>query len=268
MTNVIAAKLRVLRQEMRKEIQYLDAASRPRKILFDHLPKCGGSTLTAYLEAHYPRRKTFCTDGRAPQASVRHFKALPQAKRDGYDLVEGHLAHELLDFVHPDCLKVTVFRDPIDRVVSHYYFAQREPGHYLRSKILESSMSLEEYATSGLSDEIRNWYTCYFAQRALRDTERSPEQTVAKAVSVVLNRYDVIGFLDDFAAFAEALRSRARLRYEYRDHRVNVTQNRPPLESIPRSTLARIEEANRLDVAFYREIRNAIASRKSTSAHE
>ena len=91
-------------QEMKKEFLYSLSASRPRKILFDHLPKCGGSSLNVYLEAHYPKRKTFSTNGLNPTASVDDFKNLSQRKRHGYDLVKGHLAHNLLEYAHPECL--------------------------------------------------------------------------------------------------------------------------------------------------------------------
>ena len=144
MRTLIIRKLGKLKQELRNEIQYFVLASRPRKILFDHLPKCGGSSLNAYLEAHYPMRKRFSI-GRNPTASVDEFKAFSRYKRHGYDLVKGHLAHKLLDYAHPECLKITVFREPVDRIVSHYYYAKRNETHYLYSKILKSRMNLEEY---------------------------------------------------------------------------------------------------------------------------
>lgn len=251
----VRSKLGALRQELKKEMHYLLPSSRPRKILFDHLPKCGGSSLAEYLEAHYPRRLIFTIDGRNFAASAGSFKALSRPQRHRYDLVKGHLAHELLDYVHPECLKVTVLREPVDRIVSHYYFAKSDAQHYLNSRILESDLSLEEYATSDLSDELRNWYTTHFSGLTVAEAEQSPEQTVAAAVDVVLQRYDIIGFLDEFDSFTSTLKDQAMFRHEYQNKRINVTPNRPSLENIPRSTLDRIEEVNNLDIAFFRKIR-------------
>ena len=245
-------------QEMKKELLYSLSASRPRKILFDHLPKCGGSSLNVYLEAHYPKRKTFSINGINPTASVDDFKNLPQRKRYGYDLVKGHLAHKLLDYVHPECLKVTVFREPVERIISHYYYAKRTPAHYLYSKIHSSEMSLEDYATSGLSGELRNWYTTHFSGLTVDDAERTPEEAVTKAVDVVLNRYDIIGFLDDFSSFAESLRTQANLRHEYKNNKVNVTQDRPSTNDVAQSVIIKIKQVNHLDIALYKKIRDAI----------
>lgn len=245
-------------QEMKKELQYSLSPSRPRKILFDHLPKCGGSSLNVYLDAHYPKRKTFSINGFNPTASVDDFKNLSQRKRHGYDLVKGHLAHMLLNYIHPECLKVTVFREPVDRIISHYYYAKRTPAHYLYSKIHSSEMSLEDYATSGLSGELRNWYTTYFSGLTANDAEGTPEEAITKAVDAVLNRYDIIGFLDDFYSFVETLRSQAGLRYEYQNKKNNVTQDRPRRNDIAQSVIIKIEKVNHLDIALYKKIKDAI----------
>jgi hypothetical protein len=246
------------KQELIKEILYYFPIRRPRKILFDHLPKCGGSSLNAYLEAHYPERKTYSIDGEKPDVSVEEFLKLPQRSRHGYDLVKGHLAHRLLDYVHPECLKVTVLRDPVDRIVSHYYYAKRTPEHYLYSKIHNSDMTLEDYVTSNLSVELRNWYTGTFAGLKVDDAERRPEESITRALEFVLKRYDIVGFLDNFSLFAETLRKQANLRYKYQDEKVNITQERPSLDNIEQSTINKIEQVNHLDIVLYRKIRDAI----------
>lgn len=246
------------KQEVRKELVYFLSASRPRKILFDHLPKCGGSSLSVYLKAHYPKRKTFSINGLNPTASVDEFKNLSQRKRYGYDLVIGHLAHELLDYVNPECLKVTVFREPVERIISHYYYAKRTPIHYLYSKIHSSEMSLEDYTTSGLSGELRNWYTTHFSGLTAEEAEQSSEASIRRAVDVVLNRYDIIGFLDNFSLFVEKLRNQANFRYEYKNKKINVTQDRPSLNDVAQSTIIKIEQINQLDIAFYKKIRDSI----------
>jgi len=246
------------KQEMIKELLYSLSASRPRKILFDHLPKCGGTSLNVYLEAHYPRRKTFSINGINPTASVEYFKNLPQRKRHGYDLVKGHFAHELINYAHPECLRVTVLREPVDRIISHYYYAKRTQSHYLYSKIHSSKMSLEEYATSDLSGELRNWYTTHFSGLTVDAAELNPEESITNAVDVLINRYDIIGFLDNFSSFTENLRNQAGLRYKYQNRKVNVTQARPALNDVPQSVITKIKKVNHLDIALYRKVKDAI----------
>jgi len=246
---------------LRKELLCFLSTEKPRKVLFDHLPKCGGASLNRYLGTHYPRRKTFSLDGQNPSLSVNKFKSLSERDRYGYDLIKGHLAHELLDYIYPECLKVTVLREPLDRIISHYYYAKRTPSHYLYSKIHQSGMGLEEYATSNLSDELRNWYTTHFSGLSLDDVERRPEESIAKALEVILKRYDIVGFVDNFSSFLETLRSQAKLRDAYKE-RVNVTQEREKLSHIEESVMNKIREVNKIDIVLYREVRALCANNR------
>jgi len=254
MEAIVVRKLRRLAEELGKEMRYLDMETRSRKILFDHLPKCGGTTLSSYLAMNYPIRKSFSTGSR-PAGPVDRFKAYPQKKRYGYDLIQGHLVHRLVDYVHPDCLKITVFRDPVERLISGYYYAKENPEHYLHSKILELGMSLEDYVASDLSSGYRNWYTAHFLGLTGDDIERNQNESIGKAVEIILNTYDIIGFLDDFPLFVKKVQDQACLRFVYKNKRVNVTKDRLPLESISHSAVKLIREMNFCDIAVYNEIK-------------
>ncbi len=233
-------------------------ASKPKKILFNHLPKCGGSSLNTYLGTQYPENKIFAIEGSDPRKSVDLFKTLSQEERYSYDLITGHNANELLDYVHPDCLKITVFRDPIHRIVSHYYYAKDTKDHYLHSKINELKLNLEQYATLNLSDELRNYYTTHFSGLTISDAEKNPEDSVTKALEFVLERYNLMGVLDEFETFITKLKNQAQFKEEYENQRVNVTKDRPSINNISPSTIRKLEEVNFLDVAFYKKITEII----------
>jgi hypothetical protein len=68
-------------------------------------------------------------------------------------------------------------------------------------------MCLEEYVTSDLSSELRNWYTTYFTGLNIREAERHPEASVARMLDVILIQYHIVGFLGDISSFISVLRS-------------------------------------------------------------
>jgi len=146
----------------------------------------------------------------------------------------------------------------VDRIVSHYYFAKRMPNHYLHSKIVGSRISLEEYTAANLSGELCNWYTTHFSGLTLVEAERNPEESIVKAVDAC-KKYDLVGFVDRFASFVQELRKLANLRRDYRFAKLNVTENRPSVKEVPLSARKKIEEANHLDMEFYKRIRMEIA---------
>lgn len=247
-------------KEPARELLYFSLASKPRKILFDHLPKCGGTSLNAYLQEHYPRRKTFSLKGPNLAAAVDKFKHLPEAERHKYDYVKGHMVLDLLDWVHPECMKITLFRDPVERIISHYYYAKTTRNHYLHSAINSWRLGLEDYITrDGLSGELRNWYTTHFSGMTIKEAENNPKESVDKAVKTVLNRYDLVGFLDNFSSFVENLHKQANLCYPYQNQKLNVTEGKPPRDSIEPTTLSKIERVNFLDVVLYNRLRDALA---------
>lgn len=243
--------------EVTKEIRYLDASSRPKRILFDHLPKCGGSTLVAYLDDHYPQRKIFRIKGDDVRASVAEFQRRPKKKRLLYELIRGHRADKLIKLVHPDIIKITMLRDPIERIISHYYYVKRQPSHYLHSKMKEGNWGLRDYVLMGSesSEELMNWYVCHFSGMTNDEVARNQGDAVRKALDSVTRKYDVVGFLDDFPSFIEQLRRRAGLRHVYNDIRVNVTRNRPNREDLTPETIRAVEELNLADIDFYEQVK-------------
>lgn len=242
----------------KESIHLLPTGKRPRKILFDHLPKCGGSSLTTFLKSNYPARVTFATNGADPLASIEEFRQLNESQRHKYDLVFGHLAHELIPLVHPDSIKVTVFREPVDRIISHYYYVRRNPGHYLHAAVRDQDISLTDYAASGLSVELRNWYTTHFTGMDKTQAEANPGASVARALETILANYDVVGFLDDFDAFTEKLQAKARLIRDPSIRKNNATISRPARKEIDTETLSVIRENNQLDVALYAQLKAAL----------
>jgi len=225
--------------------------NKPRRVLFDHLPKCAGSTITEYLEMHYPRRFVFKTNGWPPSESVKAFQSLPEGSRHRYHLVTGHLTHELLDYVHPDTITFTIFREPVDRIVSHYFFVKQDKQHHLHDRVMKSSIQLEDYASSGLSPELRNWYTTHFTGLSIEEVEMEPGESVRRAAQVISERYDIVGFQDDLPAVMHNLSYAAHL-YKPFDNQVrNKTIKRIGLGEVPENVRKAIAEVNFLDVKLY-----------------
>jgi len=173
-------------------------------------------------------------------------------------LVYGHNANQLFDDVNPDAIRATVIREPVDRIVSHYYYVKRNERHSLHKIVTENKIPLSEYCSQDLSNELENWYVSHFSGLCWDDVNSAPQNAVNKAVNNLLETYHVIGFQEDIASFINQVRSVAGIGKQYQAKRINVTKQRKPLADIEKDVIRRIQEKNQLDIQFYQRIREAI----------
>jgi hypothetical protein len=224
--------------------------SRPQKVLFEHIPKCGGATVTHYLKSQCVDNKIFSIRGDT-RKSINNFKSLPEEKRYSYDLVLGHGAHKLIKYAHPEVLKATILREPVERIISHYYYVLRTPKHYLYEEVIEKGMSLVDYATSGISRELRNNYVCRFLQISANEVEANAEESIMRAYDILKEEYRVVGILEDLNTAMIKLAQLASFHSKFEPVKLNVTMNRPKLVDIDQETLNIISETNTLDIRLF-----------------
>jgi hypothetical protein len=245
-------KIKRLLIKLKKEFHFLKSNQIP--ILFDHLPKCGGTTINLYLANHYPNRYVFRLSGMNPHKSVEEFRNLPENKRWNTKLVYGHAAHEVKDFIHPDTLSITVFREPVDRIISHYYYVKQTKNHYLHDIIEKDQIQLKDYCSSNLSKELSNWYVTYFTGLSLEEVSKNPEKSIDLALENILDMYDLIGFQEDIPIFVTALKDKLSLKVPQQIDQKNKTKNRVQKEELSQDIIDKISQSNSLDIQLYSKL--------------
>ena len=226
-----------------------------RPVLFFHIPKCGGSTVTGYLHQQYQPKQIFQIDGQNPKQSIDEFQALSDAIRSKYRLVIGHAAHHLLDYVGDDWISMTVLRDPIDRVVSHYYYACRDERHYLNRKIRDESIGLLEYVSRPLTPEVQNYHIGILTGRSFDEVMSAPQESIDMAFEFLVQRFQIVGFLDELSDAMSRVKKIARFHSEFENNRANKTEGRPKLKQIDPNVLREITALNELDVQLFSRLR-------------
>lgn len=217
-------------------------------LIFLHIPKAAGSTLHPVLERHYSKR-AYRTISLPEQLEA--FKQLPEAERRHIRLLKGHMPFGMHRWLKGRSRYVTLLRHPAERVVSHYYYVKRRPGHYLHHHIA-AGMGLAEFASAGLSGELDNGQVRLLSghdqdippgqcTRDLLDTaQRNIEQHVA--VAGLTERFD-----ESLVLMASVLGWNWTPYYLNR----NVTQDKPVARQIDPAALRAIEQANPLDFELY-----------------
>jgi hypothetical protein len=97
------------------------APAADRKLVFLHLPKTGGTTLLHHFSAAFAEAE-ICPE---------RFSALdriPPETLATYRFFSGHFNYEQVRLIPGRTFVVTVLRDPIERILSTYYFWKRHPA--------------------------------------------------------------------------------------------------------------------------------------------
>ena len=154
--------------------------------LFLHMPKCAGTSVFKVLNTMVGDRITIDRDSffRRPR-SLRYAKiawsfANP-TRVSGEKIVYGHFfpVKYIGMGLRLDYKLVTIIREPIERLFSHYNYWKKNPDseHYLCNKMIKQKWSFIDFAGS---PEMKNFYAQHF-------------------VGFSLNRFSYIGLSDNIA---------------------------------------------------------------------
>lgn len=237
------------------------AANRKRlPLIFLHVPKTGGTTLTALIQRTYSTgRITHVNAGglyKRPEAltsitgrtSVRE---RPSAQRF---VVMGH--HRLNDVLYqlPATAfgHVTMLRDPIKRVLSHYNHMLEAPEHKSHEKAV--ARTLEEYVRDRANAEVQDGQAARLTGcKRPRDIKAlgGPEALLDLARHNLEHRFSFFGLTERFDAFlilCQRLLGWPEIFYVRRNVRRPAAEGADPTPPGAREVVA---EHNRVDAALH-----------------
>jgi hypothetical protein len=217
--------------------------------IFLHIPKTAGTTLNHIMERHYPPHQIFSF---GPVDGVEAFTELPLKQRHAFRLVRGHMPFGLHAYARPPYRYFTMLRNPVERIISYYYFMLEQPEHYLYKPLHENKMGLEAFVASGWSTMAENAQT-----RMLSGVYHGPpgfgelgETVLAAAKRNLREQFVTVGLTERFDESLLLLRrhlSWDKIYYQ----RQNVTRKRPSRRQISAETLQIIRAHNQLDLELY-----------------
>lgn len=231
-------------------------------VIFMHIPKAAGVTLHRIIERQYRPTAIFTIRGKRVQESVDQFRRFSEAKRRKFRVIKGHMGFGLHNLLPQQSDYITMLRDPVDRIVSHYYYVlQSGPRHYLYNTVTAQRMSLEDYVRSGITPELNNGQTrllsgiedigviSNFDQCSI-GFQDFPDGILDQAKNNLQQHFAVVGIANRFdeslLLFKKALGWR-NISYTQK----NTTRNRPHKEDIPKETISLIEKYNELDIELF-----------------
>jgi len=218
-------------------------------LIFVHLPKCGGTTLYRLVEWEYSPLRVFSVDGRFYRWSYNRLLKSRVDKLAGMQVFQGHMPFGLHRLLGAPATYMTMLREPIDRVISEYFYRINRPQHPYEDRWMKK-LTLEEYIRATPQHNIQTKLLA--GQRSGYDflAGECTADTLAIAKENLARHFSLVGLTE---RFEESL-ALAKLMFGWKIRYFadfNVTGRRPSKSSVPPSVRDLIADYYRYDVALY-----------------
>lgn len=178
-----------------------------------------------------------------PEKPVQAIRKLSQAERKKIRCVYGHLRYGVHKHFSGQSVYITMVRDPLERILSTYYFVRSRPKNRLYHKV--KRMSFSQFVTSRDPDiqaSLNNHQT-----RMISGT-RQPN--IQKAINHIKRRFVVVGITEMYPESVFMMKK--MLGWKNVNYtKENVTKSRPKHTDISAEIKRHIVKNNQLDYQLY-----------------
>jgi hypothetical protein len=214
-------------------------------VIFLHLPKTAGTTLNRLIEWEYPLFKMYSIDPVLFEWSAAHLRKRSPERLKTIRIFKGHMLFGLHEVLPQPATYITVLRDPVDRVISAFYFMRSYKLHPFYWKLRRENWTLEDFVRRSQRDNVQS--------KIVAGAEYEPpctRETAEKAQHNLRHHFSVVGLSE---RFEESL-ALMKLRFGWKlssYSSFNVTRSRPKKRDLPKSTLDLIHQKNAFDIELY-----------------
>lgn len=245
--NYLLTKTQYYIKQSVDEIQHLTIKPK-RRVLFDHIPKCAGTSVNQVLIPHYSKRRIFY----ATRRSRPEYCNMTDRERLRFQLITGHDSRNLIDLLPPNFFLTTVLRDPISRVVSLYRYVKRSKYHKISNIISERNYSLADFVRSGVTGETCNFMTRHFSGLDHEEIQSNPNYA-SKLAIINATKYNLIGTTDYLSSYLKRLSELTGIKIPLSPPQANKSTLHKSSE--PQTLdIEVVKEFNQADVIFYQKM--------------
>eukprot|EP01112_Ceratiomyxa_fruticulosa_P008542 TRINITY_DN2216_c0_g2_i1.p1 TRINITY_DN2216_c0_g2~~TRINITY_DN2216_c0_g2_i1.p1 ORF type:complete len:355 (-),score=42.60 TRINITY_DN2216_c0_g2_i1:89-1153(-) len=211
----------------------------PKPYLFLHIPKTAGTTLSSVFQKNDPKH-------------FQHFWLHPRMneipKVLNKNIVFGHFRYGLHTYFNRTCTYITMLRDPVDRVVSHYYYHRGTNPHGNDPVYqLARNSTLRQWVEK--SPSANNEMTRCLS--GIRETEILPTN---QTLQVALQHLKDFGFVGLIEKFHESLvLMKYTLGFTHLKYTTTKQSKRVKLKDLSDEDVEYIKKVNWMDIMIYEE---------------
>ncbi len=236
--------------------------NRSETVIFLHIPKAAGSTIQNIIDreySRYPSGSVYLFDGSDLERTISKFKDMTENERNKIKILKGHMNYGFHKYFKNKCKYFTLLRDPVDRVISDFYYILEQPSHSRYQRVMKEKMDLEDYLRSKMSVAMDNAQTRLLAGylSGVGDVNEGDipfgecnTSMLDDAKMNLRNGFAVVGLTERFDETLLMLQRTFGWRTPFYT-KANVTKKRPRKKEVSEESLELITEYNHLDIQLY-----------------
>lgn len=223
------------------------AGATPRRIVFLHIPKCGGTTVFQHFKTNIGGGRS----GRIARFDSMQFSkfstpALDDVQRAQF--VSGHFGWRAMEASGADAFRFTVLRDPFERLVSLYRFSRlkREAESQVFSAVFEAAKqrSFGDFCLSS-EPELKSMIDNAMVRAMADDYYPFQRADPARTLRAAVDHIDLLDLVIDLPNLNAALPQLAKITGTQLVNRMSW-ENRTPSERVSLISRAEFESDDAL----------------------
>ena len=215
-----------------------------------HIPKTGGTTLRDIIQRQYQSEKILMIPKLDESEDI--LKEVSTSQINQLKLIQGHLKYGIHNHFHRRAKYFAIIRDPINRVLSTYYYVLSQKNNPQNLSTSNNQMTIYDYVQSGVNPFLINGQTQLISGKTgnIDNPIIKSEELFSLAKENIANDFLFLGITEMFDETILILKNMLGWHMPYYSI-ANRTKKKPNYDAVNPTIISFIKEHNQLDIKLY-----------------
>ena len=225
-----------------------------------HIPKTGGTTLRDIIQRQYRSEKILMIPKLEESENI--IKEVSTSQINQLKLIQGHLKYGIHNHFHRRAKYFAIIRDPINRVLSTYYYVLSQKNNPQNLSTSNNQMTIYDFVQSGVNPFLINGQTQLISGKTgnIDNPIIKSEELFSLAKENIANDFLFLGITEMFDETILILKNMLGWHMPYYSI-ANRTKKKPNYDAVNPTIISFIKEHNQLDIKLYNITKTSLLNR-------